>query len=75
MQRYSINLFSETLTEAKEKAREAGQGNLGRGFRIIKNTTYYSPAEEEQRQKYKETAKSEGIFSMFAFFLNSVLIR
>lgn len=34
-----------------------GKEHLGRGYRKIKNTNYYSPAEEEERHKHKEIIK------------------
>lgn len=62
--------FLDTLAEAKRKVQEVGREHLGRGFRTIKNTDYYSPAEEEERHKYKEAAKEKekGTISFRALF-------
>lgn len=45
---------------------EVEKEHLGRGLRKIKNTNYYSPAEEDERHKHKEAVKEreKGIISL-----------
>lgn len=48
------HIISDTLSEAKERARSGKpEEQSGRGFRQIKPTDYFSPTEEEEKQRKK----------------------
>ena len=50
-----IYTFLDSLAEAKLKAMGRGKNEkIGRGFRRIEPRDYFSPAEEEERQKGKK---------------------